>query len=150
MAFSASVIHNFINLDLSADSAETALAEIAKFALGLDLVQESWLDAVVKRESEFATGLPTAIPVAIPHTDSIHVRADGFGFFRLAEPVQFVEMGTTDSLLDVQLIFPLLITNPADQIDLLQGVISLIQEPGKLEQLMQAASPAEAAALLAG
>ena len=145
----ASLLNDLVILDLEAESAASALRSIGNHALDKGLVAESWLDAVVKRESEFATGLPTDIPVAIPHTESMHVRADGFGFIRLTKPVQFIEMGTDDSPLEVSMIFPLLITNPSDQVELLQAVISLIQKPGVLENLSEAKAAAEVASLLA-
>ena len=148
MAFSPTHLPHFVNLSLSAESAENALLSIAEKAVGLQLVEGSWGEALVIREAEFATGLPTAIPVAIPHTDSSHVRVDGFGFFRLSSPVKFVEMGSLNTLLDVQLIFPLLVTNPADQVDLLQAIIELVQQTGKLEALMSAKLESEVAELL--
>jgi PTS system galactitol-specific IIA component len=148
MAVLASVIDKFIGLDLVAGSAQEALEQISNHALAQDLVHASWREALIRREAEFATGLPTAIPVAIPHTASAHVRADGFGFFRLVNPVQFLEMGTADSQLDVLMIFPLLITNPENQIDLLQAVIAMIQDIGKLESLLTARTEAEVVKLL--
>jgi len=148
VAFSPTHLPHFVNLSLSAESAENALLSIAEKAVGLQLVEGSWGEALVIREAEFATGLPTAIPVAIPHTDSSHVRVDGFGFFRLSSPVKFVEMGSLNTLLDVQLIFPLLVTNPADQVDLLQAIIELVQQTGKLEALMSAKLESEVAELL--
>jgi PTS system galactitol-specific IIA component len=90
---------------------------------------------VIKREVEFPTGLPTMIPVAIPHTDSIHVNADGVGFFKLTKPIEFGEMGSLDDKVQVKMIFPLLITNPAEQVDLLMAVITALQNPEFLNAL---------------
>jgi PTS system galactitol-specific IIA component len=82
--------------------------------------------------------LPMVIPVAIPHTESVHVKADGFGFFRLENPVVWGEMGSVDEKVSVSMLFPLLITNPKDQVDLLMSVIDKLQAPGFLESLMDA------------
>jgi len=141
-------IEQLIDLEFEAQNAETALQNIGTIAYKAGLAHESWGNALVQREADFATGLPTEIAVAIPHTDSTHVRADGFGFFRLTKPVEFIEMGTDDSVIQVQLIFPLLITKPADQIDLLQAVIGLIQKPGNLMALASAKSATEVLQIL--
>ena len=37
------------------------------------LVKESFYEGCVEREKQFPTGLDTPVPVAIPHTDSVHV-----------------------------------------------------------------------------
>jgi PTS system galactitol-specific IIA component len=141
-------LEQLIDLEFEAQNSESALQSIGKMAIQAGLARESWADALVEREAKFATGLPTEIAVAIPHTDSMHVRADGFGFFRLKNPVEFIEMGTDDSPIQVQMIFPLLITNPADQVDLLQAVIGLIQKPGILAALASAKTQTEVLKIL--
>lgn len=143
-------IEQLIDLEFEALNAEFALRNIAIKAIEAGLAHESWGDALVEREASFATGLPTEIAVAIPHTDSLHVRADGFGFFRLRKPIDFIEMGTDDSPIQVRMIFPLLITNAADQVDLLQAVVGLIQKPGNLAALASAKTQTDVLRILRG
>ena len=140
MAFKAQLIPNFFASRMKVGTFEDALRGIATTAASLDLVRSSWLDAVLARDGEFPTGLPTAIPVAIPHTESSHVKADGFGFFRLESPIECGEMGSLDDTVSISMIFPLLITDPKDQVDLLMSVIDKLQTPGLLESLMSATS----------
>jgi len=121
--------------ELEAENATQALERIARHGDQFRLFKPTWLDAVIKREVEFPTGLPTMIPVAIPHTDSIHVNADGVGFFKLTKPIEFGEMGSLDDKVQVKMIFPLLITNPAEQVDLLMAVITALQNPEFLNAL---------------
>ena len=119
---------NFADIDMSASTPIEALHAIARLGLRKELVKEGWHNAVLAREQEFPTGLPTPIPVAIPHTDSMYVKADGIGFFRLKNPVSFGEMGSTDQFIDVQIIIPLLITDHEKQVDLLMTVIAAVQD----------------------
>jgi PTS system galactitol-specific IIA component len=140
MSFNAQLIPNFFSSSLQVSTLEDALRCVAKTAINLDLVHSGWLEAVIAREKDFPTGLPMVIPVAIPHTESVHVKADGFGFFRLASPVVWGEMGSIDETVSVRMLFPLLITNPKNQVDLLMSVIDKLQAPGFLESLMEAES----------
>jgi PTS system galactitol-specific IIA component len=129
------LIDKFVMPELEAENATQALEKIARHGDQFGLFKPTWLDAVIKREVEFPTGLPTMIPVAIPHTDSIHVNADGVGFFKLTKPIEFGEMGSLDDKVQVKMIFPLLITNPAEQVDLLMAVITALQNPEFLNAL---------------
>lgn len=129
------LIDQLVMHELKADNAMQALEKIAQCGDANGLFKPSWLDAVIKREMEFPTGLPTIIPVAIPHTDSIHVNADGVGFFKLTTPIEFGEMGSLDDKVQVKMILPLLITNPAEQVDLLMTVIGALQNPDFLNAL---------------
>ena len=129
------LIDQFVMPELEAGNATQALEKIARHGDESGLFKPTWLDAVIKRELEFPTGLPTIIPVAIPHTDSIHVNADGVGFFKLTKPIEFGEMGSIDDKVQVSMIFPLLITNPAEQVDLLMAVITALQNPDFLNAL---------------
>ena len=110
MASGIRLIDQLVTLDLVADSAEQALEKIFRWDTTSSFFKATWLDSAIKRESEFPTGLPTLIPVAIPHTDSIHVNADGVGFFKLKNPIEFGEMGSLDEKIQVKMILPLLIS----------------------------------------
>lgn len=137
---SMSVIPRFLSgfsaISLEAISAADALKQIATSGYALGLVDSSWGSAAVEREKEFPTGLPTPIPVAIPHTDSKYVKADGIGFFRLPRPVTFGEMGSTDGTVEVSIIIPLLITDPREQVDLLMKVVSAVQDLDFMTKLL--------------
>lgn len=134
-------LSGFCATSLDVISAADALRKIATCGYELDLVEQSWLAAVVDREKEFPTGLPTPIPVAIPHTDSRYVKASGIGFFRLAQPVTFGEMGSTDSTVEVSIIIPLLITDPKAQVDLLMTVVTAVQDLDFMKKLMEIEDP---------
>jgi len=144
------LIDHLVAHELEANSAKQALEKIAQRGDVAGLFKSTWLEAVIKRESEFPTGLPTLIPVAIPHTDSVHVNADGVGFFKLKNPIEFGEMGSLDDKVQVKMILPLLITNPAEQVDLLMAVIGALQNADFLNALNAASSNEEIISIFRG
>ena len=144
------LIDHLVTHELEANTAQQALEKIAPWGDRTGLFKSTWLEAVIKRELEFPTGLPTLIPVAIPHTDSVHVNADGVGFFKLKNPIEFGEMGSLDEKVYVKMILPLLITNPAEQVDLLMGVIGALQDADFLNALDTASSTEEIISIFRG
>ena len=82
-----------ILLDVEGDNKEEVLATIGNNLVERGLVKESFVPAIIKREGEFATGLPTAgVSVAIPHTDVEHVNKKTISVAVLKNPVDFVIM----------------------------------------------------------
>lgn len=147
MSATPKFLNGFCDTSLDASSAIDALEKIATCGYENLLVEKSWLAAVIEREKEFPTGLPTAIPVAIPHTDSIHVKASGVGFFRLKHAVAFGEMGSTEGKVDVSIVIPLLITDPKDQVDLLMTVLNAVQDVDFMKMLIGIDDPTRVEAL---
>jgi PTS system galactitol-specific IIA component len=143
------LIRDFSSLSLHALTDIAALTDIFNVGNSVGILKESWLTAVLAREATSPTGLPTAVPVAIPHTDAQHCDADGIGFFRLTQPVSFGEMGSLDRKVEVQLIIPLLITDSKAQLPLLMSVINLVQDSEKLNALMTLQTESEIAEFFA-
>lgn len=144
------LIDQLVTHELDAETSSQALEKIVRWDSKNDFFRSTWLEAAIKRESEFPTGLPTLIPVAIPHTDSVHVNADGVGFFKLKKPIEFGEMGSLDDKVQVKMILPLLITNPAEQVDLLMAVIGALQDADFLNALDAANSTEEIISIFRG
>lgn len=144
------LIDQLVTHELDAKTSSEALEKIARWDSKNHFFKSTWLEAAIKRELEFPTGLPTLIPVAIPHTDSMHVNADGVGFFKLKNPIEFGEMGSLDDKVQVKMILPLLITNPAEQVDLLMAVIGALQNTDFLNALNVASSSEEIISIFRG
>jgi PTS system galactitol-specific IIA component len=95
-------------------------------------IEEAYIDAVIERETQYPTGLPTeGVKVAIPHANANHVIKSTIGVMTLIKPVTFRSMGDATEKLDVEVIF--LLAN-ADQMD----------QPESLQRLMQCFSEEEA------
>lgn len=101
-------------------------------------VKDSFIPAIIEREKEFATGLPTAsVSVAIPHTDAIHVNQKTISIATLKKPVDFVIMGEDKETTPVQIVFMLAMDEPHSQLKLLQDLMKIFQEGTFLDQLLQ-------------
>lgn len=132
---------SFVGLEAADDSA--VLAAFAERALAVGAVLPSFATALVDRERAYPTGLPTVIPVAIPHADVEHVLEPGLGIAVLAHPVAFGEMGGAESTVLARVVVLILVTEPHEQVDLLVRLIAVFQLDGWFETLAATNSPAE-------
>lgn len=115
---------------------EQLLAEMSQVLLENGFVKESFPAAVIEREKNFPTGLPTmGISVAIPHTDSEHVQQAGFLVGVLEKPVTFEIMASNQEYVEVELVFMLAIKEPEQQLTMLQSLIGLCQKEENLQLL---------------
>ncbi|WNS81027.1 PTS sugar transporter subunit IIA [Domibacillus sp. DTU_2020_1001157_1_SI_ALB_TIR_016] len=104
-------------------------------------VKESFLEAVLKREEIYPTGLPLSkMGVAIPHTDSEHVLKPAIAVSVLQNPVVFNMMGSPDTQISVDIVLMLAISDPKKQLAMLQRLMNVFQD----EQAMEAIKNAEA------
>lgn len=124
-------------LPLEAESKEEAIEKLATVLLQNGYVKESFVPAIVAREGEFATGLPTgSIGVAIPHTDAIHVNKQAVGVAVLKNPVDFCIMGDPfDTTVPVRVLFMLAVPNKEKVMVMLQQVIAIIQDQDFLHKI---------------
>ncbi|MET9539576.1 fructose-specific PTS transporter subunit EIIC [Streptomyces sp. NPDC006553] len=138
---------DLVDLDLSADTKEAAARSLAErmVALGRVTDLDGFLADVAAREAQMPTGLDGGI--GIPHCRSAHVTEPTLAFGRATEGVDF---GAPDGPAD--LIF--LIAAPAGADDAHLTILSSLARHLMNEEftraLRAAASPAEAAALIAG
>ena len=80
---------NLILRDVEAANAEEAIRKVGQRFYDEGFVKDTYIDAVVAREKNYATGLQLAdIAVAMPHTDPQHVNRPGvLGVFQQPEVV---------------------------------------------------------------
>jgi len=139
-----------ILIRVEAVNAQDAIRKLSAALVDSGHVTPEFADDVWKRELTFPTGLPTQpLAVAIPHADPDHVSLSAVCIGVLMAPVGFAQMGTDGAtVLDVRLIFLLAIKEREKQVELIQQLISLIQNGSLLEGLAEAKDPAEAMALI--
>lgn len=116
-------------VQLSANSDVEVLEALALRAQEAGWVTPTFKLALLEREIAYPTGLPTPIPVAIPHADAEHVLRPGLGVVTLRTPVSFGEMGGSGERVEVRIVVLILVTDPRDQVQLLTRLISLFQQP---------------------
>lgn len=128
---------NLIFKDIEVSSNEDALKFLGQRLFDEQYVKESYIEAVIAREKKYATGLPTGIyGVAIPHTDIIHVNEAGIAVGILNEPVKFIMMGTDDTEIDVKVIFMLAVKEPQEQLQLLERLMTILQDENMLNNII--------------
>ncbi|MGW0391189.1 PTS fructose transporter subunit IIABC [Streptomyces sp. NPDC003042] len=136
-----------VDLDLSAESKEDAARALATrmVALGRVTDLDGFLADVAAREAQMPTGLEGGI--GIPHCRSPHVSAPTLAFGRAAAGVDF---GAPDGPAD--LIFLIAAPTGADDahLTILSSLARRLMRPEFTAALRTAATPAEAAAALAG
>ncbi len=123
----------FVGLDVH--TAEQAIRIMAEKMQQGGYVKESFLEAVLQREETFPTGMPTELPVSIPHTNVEHCLKPAIAVGILKLPVQFRTMGEPTRSVPVQLVFLLSVVEPAVQIDVLHRLMDFFQNTEKLQEL---------------
>ncbi|MBA4603876.1 PTS sugar transporter subunit IIA [Thermoactinomyces sp. AMNI-1] len=128
-----------IFLNLEGDTAEKVLRIMSANLVEKGLVKKSFIPAILKREREFATGLPTgSVPVAIPHTDVEHVKQKSISVAVLKNPVDFVVMGEESKTIAVRLVFMLAMDEAHSQLTFLQKLMQIFQEEEILKKIAEA------------
>ncbi|WP_077601757.1 PTS sugar transporter subunit IIA [Oceanobacillus sojae] len=127
-----------ILMNLEAADYTEVLQQMGENLVKHHYVKDSFIPAIIEREQEFATGLPTAgVSVAIPHTDAVHVNQKTISIATLKNPVDFVIMGEVSETTPVQIVFMLAMDEPHSQLELLQDLMKIFQEGTFLDQLLQ-------------
>ncbi|MEC5423076.1 PTS sugar transporter subunit IIA [Virgibacillus sp. C22-A2] len=127
---------SIILLDLEGNTKEEVLTKMGNNLVEKDLVKSSFINAIIAREGEFATGLPTAgVSVAIPHTDVEHVNRKTISVAVLKDPVDFGIMGDDEATTPVKLVFMLAMDKAHDQLALLQRLMQIFQDEDTLNYL---------------
>jgi len=136
-------------LDLKAQNAEAAIRELAGLLLEAGYVRETFADAVVAREMDFATGLQLKLlGAAIPHTYPTHVVMTGVAAARLAHPVTFGAMGSPGQTVSATLVLLLAVKDADSQVEMLQHIAELLRSEDAQGKLISAHTAEDVVAVL--
>lgn len=112
-------------------------------------VKDSYVDAVLERESVLPTGLKTgSLNVAIPHTDMQHVNETVMAVATLDQPVKFNLMEDPSQEADVDIVFLLGVTKPKEQTELLSALMSIFKDKERLEKIKEAKTESDCERIL--
>ncbi|MBF0786651.1 MULTISPECIES: PTS sugar transporter subunit IIA [unclassified Streptococcus] len=113
--------------------------EVSTVAFDKGYVREDFLERVKQREETFPTGIQLEdFGVAIPHTDAECVHKEFVAIITNAEPVAFKSMEDLDQMVAANIVFVLGLNQPHAQLDMLQSLMKLLQNPEVLSQLLVA------------
>jgi galactitol PTS system EIIA component len=116
---------------------DDVLAHIHEKLSAEGIVKESYLTALREREADYPTGiLLDGYAVAIPHCDSQHANTPSIYIIRLPEAVE-VNQADGDDTLSVKLVVNLVVTDPANQLQLLKALFNHLQMPDFYHQLLE-------------
>lgn len=134
-----------IFLQQDAKTAEEVINLLGSRLHQLGCVKDNFIEAALEREANMPTGLPLGgtINAAIPHVDIEYVHKSALAFATLKTPVIFRNMVDRDEEVPVRLVIMLALDQPKSQIEMLQSVAELLQQPETIERLMEAHSPQE-------
>ncbi|MBX6764427.1 MAG: PTS sugar transporter subunit IIA [Rubrobacteraceae bacterium] len=140
---------HLIKLGLEAADRKKALSELSRLLEDSNKVRDSYLGAVLVREEEFPTGLPTpGAAIAIPHADPEHCLEPAVAVGITKSPVSFAEMGSPESELDVRIIFLISATESGDHLRWLSTLATVFQDPDFALRLLDSKDSCEAYRLL--
>jgi PTS system galactitol-specific IIA component len=111
-------------------------------------VRDGFYEAVLHREKEYPTGLPSVIPVALCHTKAEYVIQNAMAVGTLSQPVSFSEMGNPEHHIQAEIVFLLALKNPNNQIRYLNKLVSILKDQTALETIRDARNEAELATFL--
>jgi PTS system galactitol-specific IIA component len=106
-------------------------------------VEKSFLEAVLKREQDYPTGLQTiSVGAAIPHADPIHIKEPFIAVVRPTKAIQFAPMGgsTDDEKIDAKIIFVLGVKRNGLQVKVLQKIMAMLSDKNVIDQLLHAST----------
>ncbi len=137
----------FMNVDAQNDSDIISL--LGNKMLEKGYVKDTYVDAVIERESILPTGLDIGdLCVAIPHTQSEHVNSSVFAVGIPKKSVKFKSMIDPSKTIDAQIVFLLAINDPDGQVELLQNLMSVFQNKQLLESIKYAKNKEDISKLL--
>jgi len=132
-----------------ASTAREVIYKLARPLVQSGHVAPAFAKDVWEREQKFPTGLPTQpLAIAIPHADPDHVNKTAIGIGILRSPVRFKQMGSDSSLLTVRIVFLLAVKEREKQVELIQQLVTVIQNQSLLEKLATAKDTQEVVDLI--
>lgn len=134
-----------IMLGFKAENSEDVIRALGGKLLAMGCVKEDFVEATLKREADMPTGLPLGgdINAAIPHVDIEYVNQSALALATLANPVVFYNMVEHDVEVPCQLVIMLALDAPKSQIEMLQEVSTILQQPAVIAAIMEAQTAAD-------
>ncbi|KAF1297363.1 PTS galactitol transporter subunit IIA [Enterococcus sp. JM4C] len=135
--------------NIAVKNSEEALIFLAENLYQKGYVQKEYIQAIQEREKEYPTGLPSSEPgIAIPHANFELVKKTTLAIATIENPVLFNNMENNQEQLPVQIIIMMAIGEPHGQVEMLQKIVSIIQDEPLRKEMIQAVSDVELLRLL--
>lgn len=126
----------YIAIKAKAKDWEEAITLCGNALIENKCIGKGFITACIEREKEFPTGLPTLIPVAIPHAASDEVKITSVCVLKLEDPVTFNRMDDSTQKVEARLIFNLAIKGSSEHIEFLQNLIAFVMDEEKVKKCL--------------
>ena len=134
-------------IDFEAKDKEEVIKLLSGKMDKMGYVEAGFEEAVLAREREYPTGLPTKIPVALCHVEAEYVNRTALAIATLKKPVEFHNMGDPKMVLPVEIVFLLTIVDPKEQVIYLRKMMEIFKD-GTLLKMKDAQSKKEIVSIL--
>jgi PTS system galactitol-specific IIA component len=127
-------------LGLEASTSEEVIRAVGEKLWDQGYVKDGFVEAALEREENLPTGLPLSgeFNAAIPHVDIEFVNKSALGLVTLKEEVVFYNMVENDVEVPCRLVIMLALDKPKSQIEMLQSVATVLQNPEVIRELVNA------------
>lgn len=134
------LVPSSVALHYAACDSKDVITHLGSLLFADGYVHETFVDAALDRESRLPTGLPLSgdVNAAIPHTEVEHVIKPGLAMATLSTPVTFQNMVSPEEAVPCQLVFVMALNQPKAQIEMLQEIAGILQNPDVINSLMSA------------
>ncbi|MFB5662235.1 PTS sugar transporter subunit IIA [Alteribacillus sp. HJP-4] len=135
---------NLLYYNIDSQNIYQLFEKIGSLLIASEYVEPTFTTALIEREKHFPTGLQLeGITIAIPHTDVEHIREPFIAAAKTTEPLKVGDMGNTDNQFDVSYFFFLGITEPEEQVEVLQYLMNLFSDKRFVNALKAASNESE-------
>jgi galactitol PTS system EIIA component len=134
---------NIIARKLRFENSTDVIREMGTRLKKAGLVNDQFIDAVIKREKDYPTGLPTKIPVSLCHTDPQYVLKSFLTLATLEKPVVFHEMGNPTAIQNVRIVFVLGVKEKNEHVSVLKNIMNLLRNENLLQSIYDSKSTSE-------
>jgi PTS system galactitol-specific IIA component len=129
-------LHGFV---LNGGDRDDTLLQLAAEMHNLGLVNENYGEAVIQRENEFPTGLPTLpFGTALPHSEKDFAVSSSVAVAKLNKPAIFRNMGAPEEELDVDIVFLLAVCKGEEQVPMIKTIMNIVQDGALLGKIYNA------------
>lgn len=118
----------------NAKSNEEAISMCGNALCEAGLVGKNFADKCKVREKDYPTGMPTEIPVAIPHCKDEGIIENSICFLKLDKPVVFRRMDDDNESVETDMIFNMAIRDPNEHLQALQSLMQFLNDADALKR----------------
>lgn len=132
----ATILDNLKVLQISDKmSREDLLSMMADTAIETGWAKTGFKEALLLRESKYATGLHASMDIAIPHADAEWTNNSAMIVAILDEPAEFEPMGGEGDQVQACFVFLLVIPDASAHIEFLSSMAEFIEDPDRLKKM---------------